>query len=165
MNTLYHRRDLFEANDKKYLKWFAYEAGVSAALHCIAMVTIMVLWYTSWNNLHQTFTHLNDCAVESLKNKLPYICFVVACMAILHFILTLIYVKYLPHVWSLDPRSRNLRRRYTKRVSTSKSIPLRAMTNNQTIMLATIGVEENLVECNGGVRGGVAFTAHKETNI
>merc|ERR1712136_422564 len=28
-NTFYHRRDIFHADDKKYLTWFAYEAIVS----------------------------------------------------------------------------------------------------------------------------------------
>ena len=51
--------------------------------------------------------NLNDCAKISLKDKFPYICVGIICMAILHLIFTLIYVSYLPHVWNLDPKRVN----------------------------------------------------------
>ena len=102
MNVLYQRRDLFQADDRTYLEWFSFEAGASAAIHGIIMVTIAILWKDD-DMLH---TNLNECAITTLRYKLPYICLCIACMALFHFILTLIYVGYFPHVWKLDPKKR-----------------------------------------------------------
>ena len=55
---------------------------------------------------HQLFINLNDCAKNSLQHKFPYICIGVALVAIMHLILTLLYVNYFPHVWKLDPTRR-----------------------------------------------------------
>ena len=102
-NTFYHRRDIFHADDKKYLRWFAYEAIVSSVLHTTAMIIFGAIWTQEEHNL---FDNLNDCAKNSLREKFPLICVGVAGMAIAHLVLTLIYVKYFPHVWDLDPKRR-----------------------------------------------------------
>lgn len=102
-NTLYQRRDMFQADDIKYLKWFLYEALVSTILHGVTMLILCILWT---NEDHQLFVNLNECAQNSLKYKFPYICIGITCMALAHFILTLIYVGYFPHVWKLDPKRR-----------------------------------------------------------
>ena len=102
-NTFYHRRDIFQADDKKYLKWFAYEAIVSSLLHTTAMIIFGIMWT---QEDHKLFDNLNDCAKNSLAAKFPYICIGVATMAIIHLALTLIYVGYFPHVWDLDPKRR-----------------------------------------------------------
>ena len=117
MNALYQRRDIFQADDKRYLEWFLYEAGVSATLHSIIMVTIVILW-----NNHDLFhANLNACAITSLQYKLPYICVGIGCTAIIHFILTLVYVIYRPHVGSLDPQKRCLQRPRRNAVSRGTS--------------------------------------------
>ena len=102
-NTFYHRRDIFHADDKKYLRWFAYEAIVSSLLHTTAMIIFGAIWTQEEHNL---FDNLNDCAKNSLRERFPLICVGVAGMAITHLVLTLIYVKYFPHVWDLDPKRR-----------------------------------------------------------
>ena len=102
MNVLYERRDLFHADDKQYLNWFLFEAGASAIIHSMIMLIIAVVWMNS--DIFQVY--LNDCAKETLEDSLTYICIGIACMAALHFVLTLVYVKYLPHVWKLDPKRR-----------------------------------------------------------
>ena len=100
-NTFYHRRDIFHADDKKYLKWFAYEAVVSSVLHT---TVIIIFGAISTQKDHNLFDNLNDCAKNSLREKFPLICVGVSGMAITHLVLTLIYVKYFPHVWDLDPK-------------------------------------------------------------
>ena len=102
-NTFYHRRDIFHADDKKYLKWFAYEAVVSSVLHT---TVIIIFGAISTQKDHNLFDNLNDCAKNSLREKFPLICVGVSGMAITHLVLTLIYVKYFPHVWDLDPKRR-----------------------------------------------------------
>ena len=102
-NNFYHRRDIFHADDKKYLRWFVYEAIVSSVLHTTAMIIFGAIWTQENHNL---FDNLNDCAKNSLREKFPLICVGVAGMAITHLVLTLIYVKYFPHVWDLDPKRR-----------------------------------------------------------
>ena len=103
-NTLICRRDIFQADDDKYLKWYSYEAIVSSVFHSCILLTLIGL-YTYED--HQLFVNLNDCAKNSLQYKFPYICFGIICMAIFHLIFTLIYVSYLPHVWNLDPKRVN----------------------------------------------------------
>ena len=103
-NTLYGRRDMFLADDKKYLQWYSYEAIVSSVFHSCILLTLIGL-YTYED--HQLFVNLNDCAKNSLEDKFPYICLAIICMAILHLIFTLIYVTYFPHVWNLDPKRVN----------------------------------------------------------
>ena len=118
MDVLYQRRDIFPADDIKYLKWFSYEAGASASIHSITMIITVILW----KNDDITLSNLNDCAVASLEYKLPYICMGIACMALCHFMLTLLYVGYFPHVWGLDPR-RRCQREISRNLSTSCSVP------------------------------------------
>ena len=85
------------------MKWFATEALVSSVFHAIIMLVFCTL---STNDGHQLFINLNDCAKNSLQHKFPYICIGVALVAIMHLILTLLYVSYFPHVWKLDPTRR-----------------------------------------------------------
>ena len=108
-NALFARRDMFQADDIKYLKWLRYEATVSTTVHGVISICLCI-WSTS--NDHHLFDHLNACAQGSLQDKLPYfkisqfqiICTGIACMAVTHLVLTLIYVRYLPHVWNLHPK-------------------------------------------------------------
>lgn len=67
------------------------------------MIIFGVIWTQEDHNL---FDNLNDCAKNTLRDKFPLICIGVAGMAIVHVSLTLFYVKYMPHVWDLDPNRR-----------------------------------------------------------
>ena len=122
---------MFQADDVKYLKWFTYEALVSAILHSSLMLTFCIIW--TYED-HQLFVNLNECAKNSLQYKFPYICIGIACMAISHLIFTLIYVGFFPHVWNLDP-TRRCEHDMAQEVAfdTPDTVPIGMMTTETTL--------------------------------
>ena len=103
-------RDLLDAPDSVYLKWFQWEAFTSFLLHTIVLGSLALLWQFQITTVRNNYpgamvwpweTYIHDCANQTVKLHVPLVCLIIIAFAFLHFICTLFYVHHYPHVWNL----------------------------------------------------------------
>ena len=103
-------RDLVDAPDSVYLKWFQWEAFVSFLLHTIILGSLALLWQFDITSVRNNYPgamvwpweeELYDCADPTIKLHVPLICLIIITFGFLHFLCTTFYVHRYPHVWNL----------------------------------------------------------------